>query len=87
MLTVFLYVPSVSNLLGLAPLTSVRLFTSLFFAFVLFGLNECVKILYRMEMEKQNKELGRIAVRWGRGLDASDEEAEKRGQRFIDSKV
>lgn len=70
MLAVFIYVPSVSGVLGLTPLTVPRVLTALVFALILVTLNECVKIVYRNRIAAENAVLGPIALERSLGVSA-----------------
>jgi len=67
-LGVFIYSPTVSGVLGLAPLTPIRFLTSVAFALVLVTLNECVKIAYRLKTNAMNAELSALALHKATGL-------------------
>lgn len=62
MLMVFLYVPAVSSILDLAPLTSGRFLQAACFPLLLVALNETFKIIYRERMFARNSILAEEAA-------------------------
>lgn len=55
MLLVFIYVPHVSMLLGLAPLSAGRLLQAVCFPLLLVVLNELFKVIYRLKLQTENR--------------------------------
>jgi len=62
MLMIFLYVPAVSSLLELAPLTPGRFLQAACFPLLLVTLNETFKILYRSRLFARNAILAEQAA-------------------------
>jgi magnesium-transporting ATPase (P-type) len=72
MLAAFLYVPAITALLQLAPLSLWRLVIAISFAICLAFVNELVKILYRVQLQAHNdrlREMSGIAKKKHSGTD------------------
>jgi len=67
MLLIALYVPAVTAVMELAPLTPLRLAVSVFFACCLLVTNEIAKVFFRKKMAEQNELLESTCLRLSQG--------------------
>ena len=68
----FLYVPAISEILQLAPLTALLFGIAACFPFCLMLLNELAKVFYRRQLRQQHARQGAEALRRAKGGDAAD---------------